>query len=513
MIVASMLAMIVAGCGSGVSSDRLSAANEPRAANPAAGSSTAANAPDSGTAAAAVEAPSESPGAPPVTSSDAVSDAAQTVRTPVAANGPRSESEPGKSSGGAATAPAGQAKTTPGSGGSAAGAAPAPVSPGGPGSDGPKASGPKPSIKLGSIGTQSGPVGQAIIGSLIGAKAWAADVNARGGLNGHPVEVVFGDDAGDPARALALAKRMVEQDKVAGFFAIYAPLTAQSFASYLEEKGLPAIETCSCSTTFTDTSPMFFPVGHGTTVGLAWSHVAALSAVDKHKVAVIYCRESVSCADSARIIAEKSGEWGLKVVQQSQASVAQPDFTAEVLAARNAGADALVIVMENASAIRIVRAARRQNYTPAFTSQFNPYDEAFVENGGADVEGFLYVAKTAPWSTSTKMADFRSVVPKIVPGADLNDHVATAWVAGKLLEKAAAGFPDGPVSAKDILTGLYSLHGESLGGLLPPITYRQGKGHADTNQCAVPMTIKGGKFVPLNGDNFVCAPGWKPVAS
>lgn len=44
--------------------------------------------------------------------------------------------------------------------------------------------------------------------------AYFKDVNARGGINGHPVKVIFEDDSAQPSKAAALAKKLVSQDKV-----------------------------------------------------------------------------------------------------------------------------------------------------------------------------------------------------------------------------------------------------------------------------------------------------------
>ncbi len=40
------------------------------------------------------------------------------------------------------------------------------------------------------------------------------DVNGRGGINGHPVEILFEDNAAQPAKAAAQAKKLVTQDEV-----------------------------------------------------------------------------------------------------------------------------------------------------------------------------------------------------------------------------------------------------------------------------------------------------------
>jgi len=57
------------------------------------------------------------------------------------------------------------------------------------------------------------------------------------------------------------------------------------------------------------------------------------------------------------------------------------------------------------------------------------------------------------------------------------------------------------------------LRGETLGGLQPPLTYEAGKGHALTNLCIIPVIVRSGRFVAPGGEQFSCAPGWKPVGT
>ncbi|MBW2030318.1 MAG: ABC transporter substrate-binding protein [Deltaproteobacteria bacterium] len=54
-------------------------------------------------------------------------------------------------------------------------------------------------------------------------------VNSRGGINGHPVEIIFEDNAAQPSKAAAHAKKFVTQDKVdliilASLSSTYAPV-------------------------------------------------------------------------------------------------------------------------------------------------------------------------------------------------------------------------------------------------------------------------------------------------
>src|SRR5439155_15279522 len=85
-----------------------------------------------------------------------------------------------------------------------------------PGSIGAPPSGSKPApggspVLLATVGTYSGPVGGLFTNILSGAQVWMKDINARGGLNGHPVKIFVYDDGGDPARHRAQVQEAIKQ--------------------------------------------------------------------------------------------------------------------------------------------------------------------------------------------------------------------------------------------------------------------------------------------------------------
>ena len=443
---------------------------------------------------------------------------------PAGATGAASAAGPstGRARAGSAGASGG---ATPAPGGPSAGAAAGPATATGSAASGAAAPGAGPTaapvpglqsdgsvIKLGAIAVRSGPLGAAMQPAIDSSRAWVNDVNARGGLAGHTVELVSVDDRGDPSTALALARRLVEQDGVLAIYATGMPTTEQAVAPYLQQKGVPIIGGCICNTQVDD-SQIVFQVGYGSKKGLSWAQLApVLDGSDKRKAAVLYCREAQTCSDLRDAIHDwvEKGGVPIQIVYEAQISIAQPDFTGEVIQARNAGADVIITLAENPTTIRVARSAHRQNWNPVIATQQGGSDERYLRDGGADVEGSLISHTTASWIDSPLMADYRQAMARYVPAGVRGGMGANVWVAGKLIEKLAERFGPHPTSA-DVLNGLYGLHGETLGGRIPPTTYTRGKGNADVNLCSVTARVEAGKWVELKGpDTFSCAPGWKP---
>src|SRR5712691_2846318 len=51
-------------------------------------------------------------------------------------------------------------------------------------------------IRIGDVGTYSGFAGTTSIGGKYALEAWASYVNAHGGINGHPIDLIVKDDQG-----------------------------------------------------------------------------------------------------------------------------------------------------------------------------------------------------------------------------------------------------------------------------------------------------------------------------
>jgi hypothetical protein len=70
------------------------------------------------------------------------------------------------------------------------------------------------------------------------------------------------------------------------------------------------------------------------------------------------------------------------------------------------------------------------------------------------------------------------------------------WVAGKLLQRAGAKLPEPPTS-EAILQGLWTIEGDTLGGLTSPLTFRKDEPAVPTS-CWFNLALKGRWSSPDN---------------
>ena len=492
------LAMFVAaGCGTRVHDEGAKSALTPSAAVTPAGGAAAPESPAPG--------PSGSESAPAATQSTV---GASTPAGPQ--TGPGSKAGGNSDSGGssaakAPSAPAGSAASPQPSGGSTAkpgttpgagGSTPAP----------PVAGGPKSTIVVGNVGTYSGPVGSSLADLPQGVQVWSRWINDRGGVNGHPIKFVVADDGADPARHRALVQQMVETQGAIALVGNGEVVTGASSVEYLSAKGIPVIGNEGGSDWFYSSPTYFTTVSTGQTYwkAVASSVAAVAKAKGKKKWGSITCTEATTCGDADRIWTsdgEMKGQ-GLQPVYNARSSLAQPDFTAECLNARNAGAEILTMVMDAATVQRVAASCVRQGYKPMFTevAASSKTEHAADPNlsGGliATLGLFLWTDGSTPAT-----AEFQAAIKQYLGKAPGAGHAA-GWAAARVFEKAAAGIGE-PATAAAVLDGLYSFKEETVRGLVMPLTFTRGQ-NAPRQICWATNYAESGKWTAFDGGRISC---------
>jgi branched-chain amino acid transport system substrate-binding protein len=384
-----------------------------------------------------------------------------------------------------------------GSGGSGGGGGGGPAN--ATGSGGKACTGTASTIVLGNIGSFSGLAGAALPGSQQAVQAWSQWVNAKGGLNCHPVKLVSADDGGDPARALSLAKQMVESQGAVAFVGNMIPLSLSGIQPYIEQKHIPMVGGDVSLPQWTQ-SPMIFPSGTDADSFRAAQGREFVKA-GFHKLAILYCGETPSCTQGAKYLQDHPTP-GLDIVYSAQISIAQTNFTTECLQAKSKGATALYVASEGNSLIRIARDCTQQGFHPQYTAASIAVLPEMASD--SNLSGLLALIGNAPWfATSVPgVAEYRQAMARYAPNAPLTAAGLAAFTSGVMLQHAAANVGAKP-TASDIVAGLDAMKGYTADGLAPPLTFHAGQGSGAV-PCYFLIQIKGGQWTAPNGTGPKC---------
>ncbi|HEY6471615.1 MAG TPA: ABC transporter substrate-binding protein [Acidimicrobiales bacterium] len=359
-------------------------------------------------------------------------------------------------------------------------------------------------IALGNVGTYSGVIGAVFSGAQQTMGVWQAYVNSHGGLNGHPVHVYIEDDGSDPSTSVSDVEQEVTQDHVVAFVGNLMPLTVQASVPYLQQQNIPVIGGDASSATWWQ-SPVLFPQG-SSDLGSdqAVFTIKAAAAKGYTKMGVVYCVEDPTCSNGIQSLIQPGGgsQAGVTTVYSSSISITQPDFTAQCLDAKQAGATFIYFAGDGDSLMRMANDCAAQGYKPLYVGDSLAITANLASN--ANLNGLLAGQTNFPWVDSFTPAQtaYQQAVKQYDPQLAGSATTAGEWSAGMLAVAADKDLTATPTSA-EFFQGLWGIKNNNLGGLAPPLTFNQG-GNATPSNCFFLMTLQAGQFVDLNNGNTQC---------
>ena len=198
-------------------------------------------------------------------------------------------------------------------------------------------------IRLGWLAAMTGPSSAPAIGFNRGV-VWAAEqINAGGGVKGRKIEVITRDTQGDPTKAVNATQEMISALKV---HAVWGPTNSgESLAvtPIMARAKMPNIHPCVVDSLIDTTKfPNAFRLAPSNT---QWDDAVrgyCLKIVGARKVAIIGDTTGYGVA-AANASATGFAKDGGEVVYKANIDATQPDMTPDMLRARNAGAQAIVV--------------------------------------------------------------------------------------------------------------------------------------------------------------------------
>lgn len=402
----------------------------------------------------------------------------------------------GSTGGGGGSGSTGGGATTGGPGGGAAAGPAAPAAPG-------PATGSE--VSIGVLGTFTGPVGVYVQDFVTGVQVWGRWVNDNGGLNGHRVRVVVGDDGGSPAGFNSRAQQMVEQEGVLAMAFTTLGLAPGGNNAYLDSVGVPTFGTEGGGNTPYENPNVLTAVPSGDLYAQAMMYGYDRAAPQVERLAILSCSDFGICDNFDREWSSAAMEQatGIRVVYRARPSLTTPDFTSICIDARDAGAQGILNGMDTASINRLADACARQGYFPVIGLADLLGRPELAQNPNAD--GAIVGTKSAPWfdTRAPGIAEMQAAFARYAPGVELNGTLAGGWLAARFLQAAAVNLPENPTSA-DFIAGLADLNGTDLGGTTYPLQYTPGQ-PSPRRVCFSAAVVSGGAFVPGPGDPISCA--------
>ena len=368
-------------------------------------------------------------------------------------------------------------------------------------------------IVLGQTLATSGLVGASIGGLRPGLAVWAKDINARGGVQCHPVQLIQLDDGSDPARVAANWNTLVHDRGAVAMVGAGVSIAIAALRSAAERDRVPVVGGDVTAEDWVQ-SPYLFPTG-GTPLAAYDGAVAdATRAVTDGpaKAGIFYCVEASICSGIKNNFPNSAKRAGAQVGPVQAVSLTQPDFTSECQTMKAAGVNVLFFAVDGSASIRAVRSCASLNYFPIIATGAIAISAAAAADQGLRRNGTYLGAGIVPYTTDDTpgVQSFRDAMNRFAPGTPLDQLTLLGWAAGKLFEAALAKVATearaGDVTTEMILEGLWQLKKERLDGLSPGVTFTEGK-PATAPSCYYGLRLGPEGFAAVRGSKVVCFEG------
>jgi len=258
----------------------------------------------------------------------------------------------------------------------------------------------EPPIRVGVTVSLSGEYAVSGKLELEGIQMWVHDINQRGALLGHRVELVYYDDKSSPATSARLYERLITQDKVDLLLGPYGSDITMAASTVAEQHNFPMVATGAASgDIWTRGYHNIFGVDAEADHYMDLLIESAAGAGLK-TIALVYGDSDFPRRVAAGVRVQ-AAQHDMRIVFEKEYAPEKADYAGLVRAMKAARPDLVIGGTYLDDSIAMVRAAKAADFSPkAFAFTVGPALKRFVDELGADANGMLGIVA---WMRSAAM--------------------------------------------------------------------------------------------------------------
>lgn len=340
-----------------------------------------------------------------------------------------------------------------------------------------------------------------------GATAAVDSINAAGGVDGHPIKIVYCDTQNDPNVAAQCGRTAVANPSVVAMTSDSTSFNSNVDA-VLERAGVPVVGGIPFSQgEFTS------KVAFNTTPGALSTPAEGIIIVKQlhgKKIGVPYV--GVPAGAGIKPLTQAIvGPIGGTVVGNIAIPINAADVTTQAAAEAAAKPDGILDALNAPQMIEFIKAYRQQGGTTPFVVGANELGAQAVAKQLAGFNQDIYAAGWFDYASSgyqKYMADMKKFQPNALDPT--NDLTTAGWLNVELFAMASAkaikSNSNGRLTRAGLLSTMNSYTNFNLGGITPTIDFAKtqtalgGNFSRIVNPYYYPWQFKNGKYVSLDGD-------------
>lgn len=341
-------------------------------------------------------------------------------------------------------------------------------------------------IKVGAIVSETGPA--PFVDWSEGAIAYFKDINAHGGINGHPVDLIYKNDAGNPTQTGLIARQLIG-DGVVAFVGSLSLNDCALNSQYYISQDIVSIDIGGEAQCF-DT-PNMAPVNSGPKLDEESQLLYAAQVLKLKKNC--FFTFNVPGFNALIELASKSytAITGLKVFDEVLSYGANEDVTPAVLKLAKAGCQSVAFSGQEFQAVAVMKAVAAQHITGVrWLTGLAAYSPGFYKASGGTGNGLIAMLEFEPFGTAGEvqpLADFKAAgYPEI---QTMDTGWTAAWVFDHVVSQIKGTITRAAVTAAFKATKPFAV--PTMG---TPFAFGTASAHF-SNHAAFPAVLTNGNWV------------------
>jgi branched-chain amino acid transport system substrate-binding protein len=304
-------------------------------------------------------------------------------------------------------------------------------------------------IKVGFSMALTGGVAQNGRQLLLALQLWRDDVNAKGGLLGRPVELVYYDDQSNPSNVPGIYTKLISVDKVDLLLGPYATNMVAAAMPVIMENNKTTISMLAVGVNRHFNYPRYFsmqPLGpEGVKAFSKGFFALAAAQKPKPKTVAILAADAEFAKTSADGARENANENGFKIVYDKTYPPPTTDFSPTVRAIQATNPDVLFVAAYPPDTVGIVRAANEVALKPKLFggTMIGLLITPIKTQLGPVMDGLVIMESFVPSFHFPGAADVLKRYHTLAAGEKLDPlgyaFVPFAYAAGQVLAQAVEG--------------------------------------------------------------------------
>lgn len=297
------------------------------------------------------------------------------------------------------------------------------------------------------IGIHMGITGPAALLATEMINGWEAAVNElnKEGIHGREIDLIVEDDEYNPAKSVAVIRKLVDRDNVFAVTGGGTP-TVMGVLDYLMEKEVPYMFPFAGqyeklnSVAGKEEAPYLFMAhpDYATQYYILTKYIVEEQGIDK--IGILYQNDDAG-SDIQLGVNKALEDLGIELVAAEGFEANATDYTSQIQKVRNAGAEAVVLGTAVRQGALIVEQADAQGYHPQYFTHTTFADANFLDLLGPLAEGIMGVNfLNSEDDESAEMERFLSALEEVESGKEPTFFTMYAYSTmmsiGKAIEEA-----------------------------------------------------------------------------